>query len=176
MDLRRANSAVSVSQVVRWEFVSSGETSSWRIWSEQPLTYTCVRSHHRGGCFFTFRSDPAVPRCIAASPSSTMSDAPEAAPPSPPTLTNPAPPEVTNPTKPGRYTTTSESFSRFTSLPFSSQFSTNNTRDTLFFFFFMSTWYSDQIGSRSGSISAWWLYNCFLPVPPSCSGVYIQFC
>ncbi|XP_059192337.1 bromodomain-containing protein 3-like isoform X1 [Centropristis striata] len=33
-----------------------------------------------------------------------MSDAPEAAPPSPPTLTNPAPPEVTNPTKPGRKT------------------------------------------------------------------------
>ncbi|XP_051923861.1 bromodomain-containing protein 3-like isoform X2 [Hippocampus zosterae] len=33
-----------------------------------------------------------------------MSDAPEAAPPSPPTLTNPPPPEVTNPTKPGRKT------------------------------------------------------------------------
>ncbi|XP_034398461.1 bromodomain-containing protein 3-like isoform X2 [Cyclopterus lumpus] len=33
-----------------------------------------------------------------------MSDAPEAAPPSPPTLTNPAPPEVTNATKPGRKT------------------------------------------------------------------------
>uniref|UniRef100_A0A8D3CWR2 Bromodomain-containing protein 3-like n=1 Tax=Scophthalmus maximus TaxID=52904 RepID=A0A8D3CWR2_SCOMX len=33
-----------------------------------------------------------------------MSDAPEAAPPSPPTLTNPSPPEVTNPTKPGRKT------------------------------------------------------------------------
>uniref|UniRef100_A0A3B5BDY3 Bromodomain-containing protein 3-like n=1 Tax=Stegastes partitus TaxID=144197 RepID=A0A3B5BDY3_9TELE len=33
-----------------------------------------------------------------------MSDAPEAAPPSPPALTNPAPPEVTNPTKPGRKT------------------------------------------------------------------------
>uniref|UniRef100_A0A3Q3IG34 Bromodomain containing 3a n=1 Tax=Monopterus albus TaxID=43700 RepID=A0A3Q3IG34_MONAL len=37
-------------------------------------------------------------------PSSTMSDAPEAAPPSPPPLTNPPPPEVTNPTKPGRKT------------------------------------------------------------------------
>ncbi|XP_018548822.1 bromodomain-containing protein 3 isoform X2 [Lates calcarifer] len=33
-----------------------------------------------------------------------MSDAPEAAPPSPPPLTNPPPPEVTNPTKPGRKT------------------------------------------------------------------------
>ncbi|XP_078141153.1 bromodomain-containing protein 3b isoform X1 [Centroberyx gerrardi] len=33
-----------------------------------------------------------------------MSDAPEAAPPTPPPLTNPAPPEVTNPTKPGRKT------------------------------------------------------------------------
>ncbi|XP_062237176.1 bromodomain-containing protein 3-like isoform X1 [Platichthys flesus] len=33
-----------------------------------------------------------------------MSDAPEAAPPSPPTLTNPTAPEVTNPTKPGRKT------------------------------------------------------------------------
>ncbi|XP_057687333.1 bromodomain-containing protein 3-like isoform X2 [Corythoichthys intestinalis] len=33
-----------------------------------------------------------------------MSDAPEAAPPSPPTYTNPPPPEVTNPTKPGRKT------------------------------------------------------------------------
>ncbi|XP_077377129.1 bromodomain-containing protein 3-like isoform X1 [Festucalex cinctus] len=33
-----------------------------------------------------------------------MSDAPEAAPPSPPALTNPPPPEVTNPTKPGRKT------------------------------------------------------------------------
>ncbi|KAM7390993.1 hypothetical protein PAMP_021711 [Pampus punctatissimus] len=33
-----------------------------------------------------------------------MSDAPEAAPPSPPQLTNPPPPEVTNPTKPGRKT------------------------------------------------------------------------
>ncbi|XP_077416888.1 bromodomain-containing protein 3-like isoform X2 [Vanacampus margaritifer] len=33
-----------------------------------------------------------------------MSDAPEAAPPSPPTLTNPPPPEVTNATKPGRKT------------------------------------------------------------------------
>ncbi|XP_031695109.1 bromodomain-containing protein 3-like [Anarrhichthys ocellatus] len=33
-----------------------------------------------------------------------MSDAPEAAPPSPPTVTNPAPPEVTNATKPGRKT------------------------------------------------------------------------
>ncbi|KAK1876196.1 Bromodomain containing protein 3, partial [Dissostichus eleginoides] len=31
-----------------------------------------------------------------------MSDAPEAAPPSPPTVTNPQPPEVTNATKPGR--------------------------------------------------------------------------
>ncbi|XP_041642976.1 bromodomain-containing protein 3-like isoform X1 [Cheilinus undulatus] len=33
-----------------------------------------------------------------------MSDAPEAAPPSPPPLTNPPPPEVTNPNKPGRKT------------------------------------------------------------------------
>ncbi|XP_061527211.1 bromodomain-containing protein 3-like isoform X2 [Phycodurus eques] len=33
-----------------------------------------------------------------------MSDAPEAAPPSPPALSNPLPPEVTNPTKPGRKT------------------------------------------------------------------------
>ncbi|XP_033971576.1 LOW QUALITY PROTEIN: bromodomain-containing protein 3-like [Trematomus bernacchii] len=33
-----------------------------------------------------------------------MSDAPEAAPPSPPTVTNPQPPEVTNATKPGRKT------------------------------------------------------------------------
>ncbi|XP_034027311.1 bromodomain-containing protein 3-like isoform X3 [Thalassophryne amazonica] len=33
-----------------------------------------------------------------------MSDAPEAAPPSPPPLTNPPPPEVTNPSKPGRKT------------------------------------------------------------------------
>ncbi|KAM3610269.1 uncharacterized protein V6R79_001617 [Siganus canaliculatus] len=33
-----------------------------------------------------------------------MSDAPEAAPPSPTVLTNPPPPEVTNPTKPGRKT------------------------------------------------------------------------
>ncbi|XP_077570418.1 bromodomain-containing protein 3-like isoform X2 [Stigmatopora nigra] len=33
-----------------------------------------------------------------------MSDAPEAAPPSPPAYTNPPPPEVTNPTKPGRKT------------------------------------------------------------------------
>ncbi|XP_061673386.1 bromodomain-containing protein 3-like isoform X2 [Syngnathoides biaculeatus] len=33
-----------------------------------------------------------------------MSDAPEAAPPSPPALSNPPPPEVTNPTKPGRKT------------------------------------------------------------------------
>ncbi|XP_028268977.1 bromodomain-containing protein 3-like isoform X3 [Parambassis ranga] len=33
-----------------------------------------------------------------------MSDAPEAAPPSPPALTNPPPPEVTNPNKPGRKT------------------------------------------------------------------------
>ncbi|KAM3867592.1 bromodomain-containing protein 3-like [Diretmus argenteus] len=33
-----------------------------------------------------------------------MSDAPEAAPPTPPAVTNPVPPEVTNPTKPGRKT------------------------------------------------------------------------
>uniref|UniRef100_H3CKK7 Bromodomain containing 3b n=1 Tax=Tetraodon nigroviridis TaxID=99883 RepID=H3CKK7_TETNG len=35
---------------------------------------------------------------------STISDAPEAAPPSPPSLTNPPPPEVSNPNKPGRKT------------------------------------------------------------------------
>lgn len=52
--------------------------------------------------FFTFGLDAAGPQCIAGLAPSTMSDAPEAAPPSPPPLTNPPPPEVSNPNKPGR--------------------------------------------------------------------------